>query len=449
MIKVLKFGGTSVDNPDKLDVIRRVVERETSNGGKVVIVASAMSGVSNSLIEFSASISEKSESEIDEFVSALRDRHLGILNKPAKKITDLIDNLINDLKLSLTFAKTGGLAPPVRDRIISYGEKLIVPVISRYLKKSVESEFVYGDDHVIITDNTHSNAEPLLDLCEKSVKDKLEPLLNNSIVPVVTGFIGCTSDGITTTLGRGSSDLIASIIGASLYADEVQIWTDVDGILDTDPKIVSDAKLIDRISYLEANELAYFGAKVLHPKTIRPAVVKRIPIRILNTLNPDSEGTVIVSSVKREKGKATAVTVKRGIILIEMVSTKMLAAHGFLAKIFEIFSRHNISVDMLSTTEVSVSITIDPFYQGELDSVRKELEKYARVKIYENLALLCVIGEGMKSSPGLAGKIFSCLGEHGINVWAISQGSLQVNVSMVVDNTECDNSVRVLHRNLF
>ncbi|MCK5139508.1 MAG: aspartate kinase, partial [Thermodesulfovibrionia bacterium] len=263
-------------------------------------------------------------------------------------------------------------------------------------------------------------------------------------VPVVTGFIGKTTAGEITTLSRGGSDYTASIIGAATDSDEIQIWTDVDGIMSTDPKIVKDAKTIAKLSFDEASELAIFGAKVLHPKSIIPAMEKNIPVRVLNTYNPEGKGTIVTPKAEKTDKVMKAIACKKGISLVNVTSTRMLNAHGYLARVFDIFRDYQKSVDMISTSEVSISMTIND--SNGMDKIVKDLEGIAKVKTEDNKAIICVVGEGLKHTKGLAGKVFSTVGKAGVSIEMISQGASEINISFVVDEEDADKTINALHQ---
>ena len=267
------------------------------------------------------------------------------------------------------------------------------------------------------------------------------------VVPVITGFIGKTKKGEITTIGRGGSDYTAGIIGVAINADEIQIWTDVDGIMSADPKIVSNAKTLVEVSFAEASELAYFGARVLHPKTIAPAMQKNIPVRVLNTFEPGSKGTIILSKAEKSNQIVKAVSYKKGITLINIGSTRMLGSHGFLARIFNIFEKNSKSIDMIATSEVSVSLTIDN--EQNIDTIVRELKKIAKVKVLKNRAIVCIVGEGMKHTQGVSGRTFTALGNKKINIEMISQGASEINITFVVDGKDAEDAVKVLHEEYF
>jgi len=452
MTLIMKFGGTSVGDGGRIKSVAGIVSKAAKKD-KVAVVVSAMAGVTDSLLKAAESAQKSSEHDIDNFVRELRKRHMEAVDfavrKKKESIRKAIDERSDELKKELLKIRKSGLTQQGKDAVAAFGEKMSAAILSGALSDLAPSEWYHGDDRLIITNDNYVNAEPDMEATEAEVRKRISPQMEKGIIPVVTGFMGSTPEGRTTTLGRGSSDHIASILGACLDASEVQIWTDVDGLLTADPKVVSNAKLLDTVSFKEARELAYFGAKVIHPQTMLPAMRKGIPIRILNTHNLGSRGTLIMKEGGRQEGVVKALTAKKGVTLIDVVSSRMLAAHGFLAKLFDVFSRYSISVDMVSTTEVSVSMTVDNGLNGKLDSVVKDLKEISSVRLLEDRALICVVGEGIRHIPGIAGRAFSRLGASGINVECISQGASEISISFVVKNSDADRAVRLLHDEFF
>ena len=452
MTIVMKFGGTSVGDGEKVKAAAALVAKAASSEG-VVVVVSAMSGVTDSLLSVAASAHDMKDDEIDSFVSGIRKRHedaaTASSGKDLGKVLSAIEKRSEELKDAIENIRDTGLNDHFRDRVAAFGEKFSAALLSGAISEHVPSDWHHGDNGLIVVDDNFLSPEPDMEATEDEIRKRILPQVENGTVPVITGYMGCTHQGHTTTLGRGSSDQIASIVGACVGAREVQIWTDVDGLLTADPKVVPGSRLIPKVSFGEASELAYFGAKVLHPKTILPAMQKNIPIRILNTHNPSSPGTMIVSGAERSKEIVKAITSKSGVTMVDIVSTKMLAAHGFLAKVFEIFGRHGISIDMISTTEVSVSMTIDSRINGRMEPVLRELRDISQVNLLENRAVICIVGDGMKMVSGTAGRVFSCLGKSGINVECISQGASEINIGLVVEERDAANAVRALHQEFF
>jgi aspartate kinase len=297
---------------------------------------------------------------------------------------------------------------------------------------------------VIVTDNRHTHAAPLFEETNERLIATI-PQLAQTHVPVMGGFIGSTVDGVTTTLGRGGSDYTASIVGAGIGAAEIQIWTDVDGMLTADPTILPGGYRLRTCSFTEAAELAYFGAKVLHPATVLPAIEKNIPVRILNSRHPEVEGTLIVSHPPPTSSPIRSIACKRNITLVNIVSSRMLMAHGFLRRIFEVFDRHETSVDMLATSEVSVSLTVDN--TGSLDTIRAELESFADVSIEQDHSIVCLVGENIRGCPQVAARVFHALGA--IKPRMVSQGASQLNISLVVAAQDLIPAIESLHREFF
>jgi aspartate kinase len=297
----------------------------------------------------------------------------------------------------------------------------------------------------ILTDTTHTRAAPLVEETNERLRSKVQPLLDAGRVPVMGGFIGATKSGVTTTIGRGGSDYSAAIVGAGLNAQRIEIWTDVDGMKTTDPRICPDARRIKVISFEEAAELAYFGAKVLHPATVLPAVEKNIPVLVLNSHNPENEGTRILARAPRSRSLFKAIAAKSRITVIDIVAARMLMAHGFLAKVFEVFSRHRCAVDVVSTSEVSISLTVDS--NEAIPQIAADLEKLAFVKYSGRKAIVCLVGENLRDTPGVAAQIFEAIRD--INVRMISQGASEINLTFVIDENDVPLAVQRLHANFF
>ncbi|MFH0956967.1 MAG: aspartate kinase [Candidatus Aenigmatarchaeota archaeon] len=452
MAIVMKFGGTSVGDGRSFSAAAAIVG-SAAKKDRVCVVVSAMAGVTDALLGAAGAAGGMKDEDIVAFTRELQEKHLRAARICCKKrlpeVQDAIEERIKELQKDMAKVRDTGLTEHFRDRIAAFGEKMSAAILSGAISEHVPSEWHHGDRGLIIVDENFIGPEPDMEATEKEVKRKVLPQMKKGIVPVVTGFMGCTHDGHTVTLGRGSSDHIASIIGACLGASEIQIWTDVDGFLSADPKIVKGSMLIPKLSFAEASELAYFGAKVLHPKTLMPAIQKGIPVRILNTHNPGSAGTLITKETGSLPEVVKSITSKKGVVLVNLVSARMLAAPGFLSKTFETFSRRGISIDMVSTTEVSITLTIDGRMNGRLDPVIKELAKMAEVKVEGGKSIVCVVGEGMKLAAGTAGRVFHCLGEKGINVECISQGASKINISFIVEDKDADAAVRALHNEFF
>jgi aspartate kinase len=293
----------------------------------------------------------------------------------------------------------------------------------------------------MITDDNFTRAAPLFDLTDAAIREQLIPAVKAGRVPVFQGFIGSTQSGITSTIGRGGSDYSAAIVGAALDAYDIQIWTDVDGIMTTDPRMVPEARRVKVISFDEAAELAYFGARVLHPATILPAVRKKIPVHVLNSYRPEAEGTLITEEAPPCENPVKAIAYKKGITIINITSTRMLMAHGFLKKIFEIFDLHRTAVDVVSTSEVSVSLTLDE--TSALWDIVTELKKIGEVKVEGSKAIVCCVGDNLRNIPGVAHLVFSAAQD--VNIHMISQGASAINITFVIDEDRLTRVVSGLH----
>jgi aspartate kinase len=342
-------------------------------------------------------------------------------------------------------ALLGEITPRARDKVTAIGEKLS-SVLFAYsmMMRAVPGEHVDSEE-VLITDDRFGDAAPLMDETRTAARRVLLPLLERKLIPVMGGFIGSTREGATTTLGRGGSDYSAAIVGAAVGAEEIQIWTDVDGMMTCDPRLIPGAKVIGRISYTEAAELAWFGAKVLHPKTIAPAVAQKIPVRVLNTHNVASAGTLITEAGDADDHGPRAIAVKRNISVVHMTSSKMLGAHGFLARLFAVFEALEISVDLITTSEVSVSVTIDE--RHNLDKLVEALKPIAEVQIIDSQCIVAIVGRDLMKDAEVGARVFHSL--RGVPLSMFSLGTSGLNLSIVVDDKHADAAVRAAHQALF
>ncbi len=319
-------------------------------------------------------------------------------------------------------------------------------IIHHYFESQKLKSFWVDARSFMITDDQFTKAVPQFDVTERKLREIVQPKINNGYVVISQGFIGSTPNGVTTTIGRGGSDYSAAIIGALLDAEDIQIWTDVDGILSSDPSVVKDAKKIKVMSFNEAAELAYFGARVLHPETILPAVKKNIPVRVLNSKNPGSSGTLIVAKPKTDKRCIVkSIAYKEGITMISIVSTRMFLATGFLENVFDVFHKYQTVVHTVATSEVSVTATIDNI--KNLQQIIKELKQFSTVSVTDKKAIICIVGDNLRNTPGLAVRMLSAIMDVNINM--ISQGASEINLSFVVDEDQVDDAVLRLHKELF
>ncbi|MCI0447007.1 lysine-sensitive aspartokinase 3 [bacterium] len=448
---IMKFGGTSLEDADAIQNAAAIILREQR---KRLVVVSACAGVTNALHDTATSASEEKEQIAHRILDSLEVRHSAIANELLDQ--DSSDRFIRILwkdiaalkKLAQSVANLKELSARTLDQFMSFGEQWSALILFHFLlQRDVPVELIDASS-VIITDKEFNRATPLFQEIHQRCNEIFTPAINRSAVVITQGFIGSTHDGIITTLGRGGSDYSASILGAALNAKEIQIWTDVNGILTVDPSILAEARAIPELSFDEASELAYFGAKVLHPSTILPAVRKNIPVRVLNSKSPDHEGTLIRhNSNGNVDCIVKSIAYKEGITVITIKSTEMLMSHTFLARLFEIFSRYKKSIDVIATAKVSVSLTIDD--SSNLEKILDELREFAEVQVEYGKAVFCVVGENMKSYRGIAARIFSALDENGINVELISNGASHINLTFVIDDDQINSAVRALHNELF
>jgi aspartate kinase len=446
---VMKFGGTSVADAAALENVARIVaaHREAAP----VVVISAMSGVTDALLASTRVAIDGSAEEAITFLRETFERHrlaaerllgyeaadafLSYLNTAAKQIAKLLE----------TFAEDPATRGITQDAIVSFGELLSSRLLAEVLKQqSVSARQVHPRD-CIVTNDEYTCAAPLLTETFASTQRSLLPLVEEQVVPVVGGFVGATVAGATTTLGRGGSDYTAALLGAALRSEEIQIWTDVTGVLTADPRVVPDAQTVERLSYGEAAELAYFGAKVLHPKTIQPAIEDRIPVRICNSRRPHERGTLVGPQTQTSPRTIKAIAHKTRVTTVQITSARMLGAYGFLRALFEVFERHRTVVDVVTTSEVSVSLSLDD--DSSLPGIVAELEQLGTVRVETGRAIICVVGEGLRGTPGIAARVFSTISD--INVTLISQGASSINFTFAIEETRVAEAVRRLHGAFF
>ena len=449
---VMKFGGTSVEDPEAIARTAAIVAGRVAEGKQPVVVVSAMAKVTDQLLRAAAAASVGDRVGALAISSRLRARHrdtAAALVKDPKEFTSLI-NFIDQKFDSLDEVLRGlasilELTPRISDLIVSYGERISSRIVAQaFRERSLDAVHVDARE-IVITDSSFQKAVPLDDFIEKRAAEKLRPHVDQGKVPVMGGFIGSNEAGITTTLGRGGSDFTGALIGGALSADAIEIWTDVDGIMTTDHRVVPEALRVKVISFEEAAELAYFGAKVLHPATILPAVKKNIPVLVLNSRNPSNEGTRIISLAPHCRSPFKSIAVKRKLSIIDVVASRMLMTHGYLSEIFAIFDKHQCPVDMVSTSEVSVSLTVDS--NDKLPSIAADLSRLADVKYEGKKALVCMVGEDIRGQNGIAAQVFNAI-RH-INVRMISQGASEINMSFMIEEEDADEAVRSLHAAFF
>ncbi|MFN3427533.1 MAG: lysine-sensitive aspartokinase 3 [Candidatus Thermochlorobacter sp.] len=454
---VMKFGGTSVEDAAAMKNVIEIVRREwqasqSAGNGAPLVVSSACAGITNKLFALGELAASGKRAEARETLKTIKAHHQKLMNEllsdnaPAlsEQIAELFEELSSIVK---ALHVIGELTPRLLDTIASNGELLSSLILAQAMNEAGIPTEWRDARQILITDNTFGKAQPLQALIEERVRIHLLPSLKAGKVIVTQGYIGSTQQGQTTTLGRGGSDYSASIFGAALRAESIQIWTDVDGVMTSDPRLVPEAKRLKVMTFREAAELAYFGAKVLHPSTIRPAVQQNIPVYVLNSKRPHIEGTLITSSIESFDGMVKSIAHKKGQVIINLTSTQMLDAFGFLYKVARIFAEAETPIDMISTSEVSISLTIGD--TTRLAHLEKQLSEIAEVDIERNVAIICVVGDNLRAAPGVAGRIFSTLAKAGINIKMISQGASEINIGFVVSEQDAPKAVQALHREFF
>ena len=445
---VMKFGGTSVEDATAIRRLVAIVRRQLDR--QPIVVVSAMGKTTNGLLECARLAAEGELETARAKLSTLAMHHTHTARELAlpaenEQLQETLSSRFKVMSAMLEEIKRAGqLTPHLSDAIASNGELMSSLIVAAAFRAHGINSVWVDVRPMIRTNRDFTRAAVQFDLTNPQLKAGFEPLLARGVL-VTQGFIGSTVDGATTTIGRGGSDFSASIIGAALDAEEIQIWTDVDGIMTTDPRIVPEAAKVKVISFAEASELAYFGAKVLHPSTLLPAMKKDIAVHVCNSRRPEVIGTTIVRHAPSSRAVVKAIAFKRGLAVINVTSDRMLMAHGFLAKLFEVFNRHETAVDMVATSEVSVSMTLDD--TRHLDQIVADLAALGDVVVERDQAIICLVGERLKLTPGVAARIFSSI--DWINVSMISHGASAINVSFVVADHQVEEAVTVLHREFF
>ena len=457
---VMKFGGTAIDSPDKVNHVANLIKMYKRNGdNEIISVVSAVRGMTDAILAISNSIKRGDKVSINNFIKRTRDIHTTIVErslvdeKLKAEARSVISKLIHELENILDgIALLSEVTPKSLDYLLSFGERLSTPIVSFALRNSgVTSDYLTGKEAGIVTDSNYGEARPLMDTTQHRLLHKIEPLLKNDIVPVVTGFIGADQNGNTTTIGRGGSDYTATIIAASLGAHEVWLWSDVDGLMTADPKIVKDAKVLKEVSFSEAMEMALFGAKYMHPRALEPILEAKIPIRIRNTLNVNHRGTLIIQTPSGSSQKIVkSISAIRHTALIDVSGVAMAGAPGTAAKIFDVLAKNKVNIMMISQSpsESSISMIVR---KVDLDKAAMTLELnllgkvIRKVNISADVAVIAVVGSGMRGIKGIAAKVFRSVAKQNINVIMITQGSSELNLAFVVDDNDCDRAVKALH----
>jgi aspartate kinase len=448
---VMKFGGTSVEDAQAMRRTAGIVRGRRERGLEAVVVVSAMAKVTDLLVSAASAAGRGDKAGALAIGARLRHRHIDTataLLEPSRvnrlQVTlhqefDALDDLLRGI------AAVGELTPRTNDLVLSFGERLS----SRIIAEAFDEQGLQGT-HVdarscIVTDASYGKAVPQEVAIEAKLAAIVLPLLNAGKTPVLGGFIGATTEGVTTTLGRGGSDYTAALVGGGMHAGAIEIWTDVNGIMTTDPRICPDALRVKTISFEEAAELAYFGAKVLHPATILPAVQKSIPVWVLNSRNSENEGTKITAMAAKCASPFKSIAAKKKLTIIDVVASRMLMSHGYLKAVFDVFDKYKCVIDMVSTSEVSISVSVDSNQQ--LPEICAELAKIADVKMEGHKALVCLVGEDIRGHNGIAGQVFGAISH--VNVRMISQGASEINMSFMIDEEDVEEAVRSLHDHFF
>lgn len=454
---IFKFGGTSVGSPSAIDSVVKIVGAET---GERLVVVSATAGTTDALVQASMQAAGGDAMAAQQTIERLSEQHRNLIAdllgvNGASPLSEVVDLTERTIALLRSVALLRECSPRSLDAILSYGERVSAPIVAAVLtSKGIAAEALSAEG-LLITDDAFGHANPIVELTRERVTQQLLPRLRYGTVPVVTGFVGSTADGVTTTLGRGGSDYSAAIFAAALGARECRIFTDVSGVYSADPRIVADAKPLRAISYAEAAELSYFGAKVIHPRTVLPAIEAGIPVRILNTFAPGDHGTTIAASTPKDDTVVKATTSLGGLGMVTVQGAGMSGVPGFAARVFDTTAAEGVSVLMISqaSSENSICLVVPNESVKRLETAlrkmfSRELARHdvEKVSIEAPVAIVSAVGEGMRGTPGVAARVFGAIARAKVNVIAIAQGSSELNISLVVHETDREKAVRAVHR---
>ncbi|MFL6420262.1 MAG: aspartate kinase [Nitrososphaeraceae archaeon] len=456
---VMKFGGTAINSADKVIHIANLIKSQNEKGTNEIIgVISAVRGITDKISSIPLNV-KSDKLSITDFLNNARHIHLNIIEQAIKneklknEARSVVTTLINELEDILTgILLLGEITPKSLDYLMSFGERLSTPIVSFALRDiGLSSEYLTGKEAGILTDSNYGEARPLIDTTRLRVVHKIEPLLKLNIIPLVTGFIGADQNGNTTTIGRGGSDYTATIIASSINADEVWFLGDVDGLMTADPKIVNDARVIREVSFAEAMEMALFGAKYMHPRALEPVMDTKIPVRIRNAFRLEHQGTVISQNLTKISQKTVkSISAIRHTALIDVSGGGMVGAPGTAAKIFDALAKNRVNIMMISQSpsESSISIVVR---RDELDKAIMTLDLnllgkvVKRVNVNNDVAVIAVVGSGMRGIKGVAARVFNAVAKRNANVIMIAQGSSELNLAFVVNDSDCEQVVRALH----
>jgi len=456
----MKFGGTGVNSASKVKEIANLIKAQHHDEtNDLVVVVSAIRGMTDDILSITDNIKDGQKVSVENFMKKTRAFHLdilrntirdeGIMKKAYLVVTQLLDELENVLGGIVLLAE---VTPKSLDYLLSFGERLSTPIVSYALQDiGIKSEHLTGREVGILTDSNFGEARPLMDTTKLRVAHKLTPMLQDGVVPVVTGFIGADQNGITTTIGRGGSDYTATIIASSIKADEVWLWSDVNGLMTADPKIVRDAKVLKEVSFAEAMEMALFGAKYIHPRSFYPVIDSKIPIRVRNAFNVNHQGTIITQNPAKASQKIVkSISAIRHTALIDVSGGEMAGSPGTASRIFDILAKKRVNIMMISQSpsESSISMVVR---KNDLEKATTALELnllgniIKKVNVNDDVAVIAVVGSGMRGIKGVAAKIFGSVARRDVNVIMIAQGSSELNLAFVVNDDDCEMAVRALH----
>ena len=448
---VQKFGGTSVADPAAVQRLIEIARSGRLDGRGPVVVVSALSGVTDVLLTIAAEAGASRTETALGHVDRLRERHLAMVHALVADgdrgdLTRHVEAQFQELSAVVqALAVLREVSVRTLDVVAAMGELLSSRIVAAALVHAgLPGEWVDAR-RALVTNDDHTRAVPRMRETTAAMRAVVTPLLDAGRIPVLGGFVGATAEGHTTTLGRGGSDYSGAIVGAAIGASEIQIWTDVDGMLTADPRLIPQSKLVPRLSFAEAAELAYFGAKVLHPSTIDPAVERNIPVRILNSRKPDGPGTLITAEPDADGGPLTAMAAKRDLTVVDITSSRMLMAYGFLRQVFEVFERFQTAVDVVTTSEVSVSVTVDN--RRHLDAIVEALSECGEVSVEPEMALLCAVGDRLRADPAIAARVIRVLEE--VPLRMISQAASRRNITVIMRQTDLPHAMHRLHEEFF
>jgi len=457
---VMKFGGSLLDNEIKLNNVINIIKSYYSLDNEIVVIISALHGITDKILDICDHIKKVNKNSLYLFLENLQIVHTSLIEKiildekEKTKLLQLINNLINEFReVLLGISILGEVTPKSKDYLLSFGERLSTPIVSCALNSvGLKSNYLNGKEVGIITNSQFGDAKPLMDTTKLRIHHKIEPLLKERTIPVVTGFIGSDQNGNITTIGRGGSDYSATIIAAGINADEVWLWSDIDGLMTADPKIVKDAIVLEEVSVLEALELSMFGSKYMHPRALEPVMDSKIAVRIRNANNIDHPGTLITQRPSFNSNKIVkSITVIRNTALIDVSGGGLIGTPGTAAKIFDALAKNQVNIMMISQTPSESSITMVVKKQDidkaiitlELNFLGKLIK---RIDVSENVAVIAVVGLGMRGIKGVAARTFGAVAKRNINVIMITQGSSELNLAFVIEDKNCEEAVNALHQ---